>query len=110
MTINLAVSVVLSDISTDILYEKPAAYAEIGLLEKMMECNGGILVKLGEQERRRLLQGGETSTLALKDATPRPVEMAERSCGVANAREMIRIGVEDAQHSIVGVLDDLSPC
>jgi hypothetical protein len=87
MTINLAVSVVLSDISSDILYEKPAAYAEIGLLEKMMECNGGILVKLGEQERRRLLHGGETSTLALKGATPRPVEMAERSCGVANARD-----------------------
>jgi integrase len=55
------------------------------------------MVKPGEQERRRLLQGGETSTITLKAATPYPVEMAERSCSVANAREMIRIYVEDAQ-------------
>ena len=54
-------------------------------------------MKPGEQERRRLLQGGETSTITLKAATPYPVEMAERSCSVANAREVIRIYVEDAQ-------------
>src|SRR2546425_2392920 len=63
----------------------------------MMECNRGFMVKPVEQERRRLLQGGETSTITLKAATPYPVEMAERSCSVANAREVIRIYVEDAQ-------------
>lgn len=43
-------------------------------------------MKLGEQERRRLLQGGEISKIELKAAIPCPVEMAERSCSVAYAR------------------------
>jgi hypothetical protein len=32
MTVSLAISVALSDISSDIIYEKPVAYAKIELL------------------------------------------------------------------------------
>jgi predicted HTH transcriptional regulator len=65
------------------------------------------MTRLSEQELRRLIQGGETNTVELKAAAPRPVEMAERMCGLANAQEgMIIIGVEDSQHTIVGVPDD----
>jgi len=65
------------------------------------------MATLSEQELRRLIQGGETSTVELKAAAPRPVEMAERMCGMANAQGgMIIIGVEDVKHTIVGVPDD----
>jgi predicted HTH transcriptional regulator len=65
------------------------------------------MAKLSEQEFRRLIQEGETNTVELKAAVPRPVEMAERMCGMANARGgMIIIGVEDANHRIIGVPDD----
>src|SRR5260370_2539297 len=65
------------------------------------------MARLSEQELRRLIQGGETSTVELKAAAPRPVEMAERMCGMANPQGgMIIIGVEDAKHTIVGVPDD----
>jgi hypothetical protein len=43
------------------------------------------MVELSEQELRRLIQGGETSTIELKAAAPCPVEMAERLCGMAKA-------------------------
>ncbi|HAT47182.1 MAG TPA: hypothetical protein DCS90_18945 [Ktedonobacter sp.] len=65
------------------------------------------MARLNEQELRRLIQGGETNTVELKAAAPRPVEMAERMCGMANAQGgMIIIGVEDSKHTIVGVPDD----
>ena len=42
--------------------------------------------KLSERELRRLIKGGETNTVELKLASPRPTEMAERLCGMANAQ------------------------
>jgi predicted HTH transcriptional regulator len=65
------------------------------------------MTRLSEQELRQLIQLGETNTVELKAAAPRPVEMAERMCGMANAQGgMIIIGVEDSKHDIVGVPDD----
>ncbi len=55
---------------------------------------------------RRLITGGETSTVELKVASPRPDEMAERLCGLANAQGgCIIIGVADESLEIVGVPD-----
>ena len=65
------------------------------------------MATLSESELKRLVKGGESNTIELKLAAPRPVEMAERLCGLANARGgMIIIGVEDAKQKIVGVPDD----
>src|SRR5260370_10603342 len=65
------------------------------------------MTRLSGKELKWLIQGGERSTVELKAAAPRPVEMAERMCGMANAQGgMIIIGVEDAKHTIVGVPDD----
>ena len=65
------------------------------------------MTRLNEQELRRLIQGGETNMVELKAAAPRPVEMAERLCGMANAQGgVIIIGVEDTKHKIIGVPDD----
>ena len=36
------------------------------------------MTRLSEHELRRLIQGGETSTVELKAAAPRPVDLAER--------------------------------
>src|SRR5712671_664221 len=59
----MTISVVLSDISSDILsdissdihFEKPAACAKIWMHQVMIECNGGIMVKLSEVELKRLV-------------------------------------------------------
>ncbi len=60
--------------------------------------------RLSERELRRLIKGGETNTIELKVASPRPTEMAERLCGMANAQGgFIIIGIEDTSLSIVGV-------
>jgi predicted HTH transcriptional regulator len=65
------------------------------------------MIRLNEQELKRLIQGGETNIVELKAAAPRPVEMAERLCGMVNAQGgVIIIGVEDAKHKIIGVPDD----
>ena len=40
---------------------------------------------LSELELKRLITGGETHKVELKAASPRPSEMAERLCGMANA-------------------------
>src|SRR5947209_16106375 len=59
-----------------------------------------------ESTLRKLIESGETSTVELKVAVPRPGEMAERLCGLANAQGgFIVIGVEDASLKIVGVPD-----
>ncbi len=42
--------------------------------------------KLSESALRQLIKNGETSTVELKVASPRPDEMAERLCGLANAK------------------------
>jgi hypothetical protein len=55
---------------------------------------------------RRAIAGGETSTVELKKAVPRPGELAERMCGMANAQGgVIIIGVEDSRLTVVGVPD-----
>ena len=62
------------------------------------------MATLREKALRRLIAGGETATVELKVASPRPVEMAERLCGMANARGgVVIIGVEDAERRVVGV-------
>jgi ATP-dependent DNA helicase RecG len=42
--------------------------------------------KLSEQDLKMLIKGGETNTVELKLAAPRAVDLAERLCGMANAR------------------------
>ncbi len=65
------------------------------------------MARLNEVALRRLIKGGETTTVEFKVATPRPVEMAERLCGMANAQGgMIIIGVEDVERKVVGVADE----
>lgn len=60
--------------------------------------------RLRESTLKKLIENGETSTIELKVAVPRPGEMAERLCGLANAQGgFIIIGVEDATLKIVGV-------
>src|SRR5712692_7075698 len=61
---------------------------------------------LTEVALRRAIADGETSTVELKKAVPRPGELAERMCGMANAQGgLIIIGVEDSSLKIVGVPD-----
>jgi predicted HTH transcriptional regulator len=55
---------------------------------------------------RKLIAGGETSTVELKIASPRPGEMAERLCGMANAQGgFVIVGFEDSERKIVGIPD-----
>jgi len=44
------------------------------------------MVKLNELELRHIISGGETTTIELKLAPPRPTELAERLCGMANGQ------------------------
>lgn len=61
---------------------------------------------LTEAALRRSIAAGETTTVELKKAVPRPGELAERMCGMANAQGgLIIIGVEDSSLKIVGVPD-----
>jgi ATP-dependent DNA helicase RecG len=65
------------------------------------------VAKLDDLSLQRIIEGGETSTVELKVASPRPTEMAERLCGMANGQGgIIVIGVEDAEKRIVGVPDE----
>jgi len=65
------------------------------------------MTRLSESVLKQLIKGGETNRVELKAAAPRPVEMAERLCGMANAQGgMIIIGVEDSKQTIVGVRDE----
>src|SRR2546421_815530 len=60
--------------------------------------------KLSESALRQLIKNGETSTVELKVASPRPDEMAERLCGLANAKGgFIIVGVADETLEVVGV-------
>lgn len=61
---------------------------------------------LTEAALRRVIADGETSTVELKKAVPRPGELAERLCGMVNAQGgLIIIGVEDNSLAVVGVPD-----
>ena len=62
--------------------------------------------RMRESALRKLITVGETSTVELKVASPRPDEMAERLCGLANAQGgFIIVGVADESLEIVGVPD-----
>jgi ATP-dependent DNA helicase RecG len=62
------------------------------------------MARLQEGALRRLIKSGETTTVEFKLAIPRPGEMAERLCGMANAQGgIIIIGVEDEERKVVGV-------
>jgi ATP-dependent DNA helicase RecG len=57
-----------------------------------------------ESTLRKLIENGETITVELKVAVPRPGEIAERLCGLANAQGgFIIIGIEDTTLKIIGV-------
>lgn len=65
------------------------------------------MIELNEPVLKQIIKVGETNTVELKAAAPRPVEMAERLCGMANAQGgMIIVGVEDVNNKIIGVPDD----
>src|SRR5258708_36826643 len=70
----------------------------------MIEWNGGMMTKLSETELKMLVKGGETNTVELKLAAPRADDLAERLCGMANARGgVLIIGVEDSTRKVEGV-------
>ena len=58
-----------------------------------------------EETLRQLIAGGETATVEFKIKAPRPAELAERMCGMANTRSggVIIFGVEDGTQAVVGV-------
>jgi len=57
-----------------------------------------------EEELRYIISHGETTIVEFKVAPPRPAELAERLCGMANAHGgTLIIGIEDGSHKIVGV-------
>ncbi len=60
---------------------------------------------MDESELRQLIAGGETGSVEFKIKAPRPSELAERMCGIANTRTggMIIFGVKDETHELVGV-------
>jgi len=61
---------------------------------------------LSKTALRKLIEFGETATVELKVASPRPDEMAERLCGLANAQGgYIIVGIADESLEIVGVPD-----
>src|SRR5260370_38955657 len=60
--------------------------------------------KYSEIELKKIIEGGETNIIELKIAAPRATEMAERLCGMANAKGgMVIIGVQDSTHEIEGI-------
>ena len=60
---------------------------------------------LNEQDLTKILAGGESETVEFKIKPPRPGELAERICGMANTRSggVIVFGVEDRTGRLVGV-------
>ena len=60
---------------------------------------------MDEQILRQLIGGGESGTVEFKIKAPRPAEIAERMCGMANSRTggVIIFGVADDNERIVGL-------
>src|SRR6266496_4758633 len=58
-----------------------------------------------EETLRQMLAGGESGTVEFKIKAPRPSELAERICGMANTRTggTIIFGVEDETGRVVGI-------
>lgn len=51
-----------------------------------------------------LITGGESTSVELKIAAPRPAEVAQRLCGMANGQGgYFILGVEDKTHELIGV-------
>lgn len=66
--------------------------------------------QLSEKILKRLIAEGESSRVELKRTVPRPSDLAERLCGLANMQGgYIIIGVEDEDLSIVGIDDRRMP-
>jgi len=73
--------IIIADITHPALTEfHDALTTACGAVKCWMSCLCSV------QNRRRLVQGGETNTVELKVAAPRATEMAERLCGMANAQ------------------------
>ncbi len=62
---------------------------------------------MDEQTLRHLIAGGESNTVEFKIKAPRPAELAERMCGMANTRTggVIIFGIADAGQQLVGLTD-----
>ena len=60
-----------------------------------------------EETLRELIAGGETGTVEFKIKAPRPAELAERMCGMANTRTggVIIVDVADTGGQVVGLKD-----
>jgi ATP-dependent DNA helicase RecG len=60
---------------------------------------------MDEHSLRQLISGGETGTVEFKIKAPRPAELAERMCGMANTRTggVIIFGVADESGELVGL-------
>src|SRR6266508_666187 len=58
-----------------------------------------------EETLRQMLAEGESGTVEFKIKAPRPSELAERICGIANTRTggTIIFGVEDETGRVVGI-------
>lgn len=64
-------------------------------------------VAVNEADLRQLIAGGESATVEFKIKAPRPAELAERICGMANTRAggVIIFGLEDATREPVGLTE-----
>lgn len=62
-------------------------------------------MSLNEDELTKMLAGGETEVVEFKIKPPRPGELAERICGMANSRTggTILFGIEDKTGKLVGI-------
>jgi tetratricopeptide (TPR) repeat protein len=62
---------------------------------------------VNEETLRQLIAGGESATVEFKIKAPRPTELAERICGMANTRSggVIIFGVVDATREPVGLAE-----
>lgn len=62
---------------------------------------------MDEQTLRQLITSGESGTVEFKIKAPRPAELAERMCGMANTCSggVIIFGVADTDQQIVGLKD-----
>jgi hypothetical protein len=82
-------------------------HGTIVALKTLWQHREDILARLSEAELKRLIKGGETTTVELKLAAPRPVEMAQWLRGMVNAHcGVVIIGQKDANHEIVGVQEN----
>ena len=62
---------------------------------------------MNEETLRQLIVGGESATVEFKIKAPRPAELAERICGMANTRTggVIVFGVADVGRQLIGLKD-----